>query len=389
METETIEKKTEETGLTKILADSKLELTEAEQIKQSYLPYFEQMAVIKDEAQKINFVNPTQTDELIARNLRLRTVKIRTGSETVKDERKRIHMLKANVEQSAWNLIRSTCALDEERFLQVEKKREIEEKKRREQLKIDRAASLEPFGIDTQFYDLGNMPDDVWASLLENSKIAFEQKKEIERLAENLRIENERKDKIGLERSLKIAPFFQFISEEHNYREMSDVEFDTIYSKVLEEKAGYEKKQSEIRIENERLKKEADEKEKTSAKEKAKAESERKAQEAKAAKERKEIEAKAEAEKALAELRLKEERKAKEKAEAELKAKQDAEAKAKKEAEEKAELELSKGDKSKLNDFISDLESLTTKYKFKSKKYTTAYKVSVEYLQKLINNLKK
>ncbi|MCV6900744.1 hypothetical protein OE165_27305, partial [Escherichia coli] len=83
-------------------------------------------------AKKINFENPTELDEKIARELRLRTVKIRTGSQDVKDERKRIHTLKANIEQDAWNLIKSTCQLEEEQFLQVEKKREKAEQLRKE-----------------------------------------------------------------------------------------------------------------------------------------------------------------------------------------------------------------------------------------------------------------
>src|SRR5688572_15788511 len=121
-----------------VLKDSGLELTESEQIRQSYLPYFIEMSEVKEMAKKIDFDNPKDIDETIARELRLRTVKIRTGSENLKDSRKRLHMLKANVEQDAWNLIKSTCKLDEERFLQVEKNREIQEKLRIDSLRTER-----------------------------------------------------------------------------------------------------------------------------------------------------------------------------------------------------------------------------------------------------------
>src|SRR3990167_3076074 len=109
--------------LTIILSQSGLELSESEKIKQSYLPYFTQMAEIKEQAKKINFDNPTDLDEKIARELRLKTAKIRTTSETLKDERKRVHLLKGNIEQSTWNLIRDTCKMEEEIFNNVEKAR--------------------------------------------------------------------------------------------------------------------------------------------------------------------------------------------------------------------------------------------------------------------------
>lgn len=123
-------------------------IEEADQalIKTSYIPYFEEMAKIKEESKKINFENPTELDEKIARELRLRTVKVRTGSEEVKDNRKRIHSLKANVEQDAWNLIKSTCKVEEEIFLQVEKATEIANKARIEALKLSRVDQIKQYG---------------------------------------------------------------------------------------------------------------------------------------------------------------------------------------------------------------------------------------------------
>lgn len=196
---------TEETTELTLLVESKgLELSEAEQIKQSYLPYFTQMGEIKELAKKINFENPTELDEKIARELRLKTVKIRTGSEGVKDERKRIHSLKASIEQDAWNLIKSTCLLDEELFLQVEKKREIEEKKRKELLKAERFELLKELTDQANMYPLGEMSEDSFNDLLSGLKLAKEAKIEADKKAEVERIEAERlakeeQEKIRLE----------------------------------------------------------------------------------------------------------------------------------------------------------------------------------------------
>jgi hypothetical protein len=174
--------------LTLILNQSGLELSESEVIKQSYLPYFIQLAEIKEQAKKINFDNPTDIDEKIARELRLKTVKVRTGCESVKDERKRIHTLKANVEQSTWNLIKSGCLLEEEIFYNVEKARAIAEQKRKDNLKAERIEQLRPFTEQPEIYPLGEMSEDAYNDLLNGLKLAAQAKIEAAEKAEADRI---------------------------------------------------------------------------------------------------------------------------------------------------------------------------------------------------------
>ncbi len=193
-------KAVESTELTKILTDSNIELSEAEKIKQSYLPYFEEMAKIKEEAKKINFENPSLLDEKIARDLRLRTVKIRTGSEGVKEERKKGYQLRANVEQAAWNLIKTTCMLDEEIFVQVEKKREIAEKARIAALQTERNLEAAKFGVDVSLMNLGAMADDVWNTTILGFQLAYEKKIADEKAVEEARIAKEAADAIERKR---------------------------------------------------------------------------------------------------------------------------------------------------------------------------------------------
>lgn len=270
--------------LSVIIAEGGLELTDAEQIKQSYIPFFEQMSVIKAESAKINFESPSDIDEKIARELRLRLVKIRTGSEDVKNNRKNIHQLKANLEQSAWNLIRDTCKLDEERFAQVERHREIKAAAERAEKKAIRTEELKPLAEFVPFgIDLGSMADEDYQKLLAGAKAQQKFKAE-----ESARLEAER---------------------------------------IAAEKAKAEEN-ARIKAENERLQAEK-------AKAEAQAKKEREALEKKLAAEK----AKAEKERQDAEAKLKAEREAREKLEREAKAKSEAEAKAKREAEEKAAAE--------------------------------------------------
>ncbi len=178
--------------LEKVVINSGLELSEGEQIKQSYLPFFIQIAEIKEDAKHINFENPSEEDEKKARELRLRTVKIRTGSAKIKDERKKIHLLKGNLEQSSYNLIKTGCELEEEMFFQLEKKRENEEMQRIELLVLKRTEKISMFCSDPSIYPLSRMTDDEFNAVFITLKEVFERKIESERI-EAERIETERK----------------------------------------------------------------------------------------------------------------------------------------------------------------------------------------------------
>jgi colicin import membrane protein len=349
--------KTENTALDSVLNESGLILTEAEEIKQSYLPFFEQMAEIKELAKKINFENPTELDEKIARELRLRTQKIRTGSEQVKDSRKKIHMLKANVEQGAWNLIKATCQLDEETFAQVEKARERKETARKAALKIEREGLIAEYCDDATLFNLGEISEDQFTSLFNGLKLAHVAKLEAELQAE--------KDRAAKEKA------------------------------EAEEKA-------RVKAENEKLKAENEAKEKLLKEQQAKAEKEKKALEAKAkaekdkadailAEQKKQAEEKAKKEKAIADAKLKEEREAKEKLESELKAKKEAEELAEKERlaelakqeEIKAQAELMP-DKEKLLDFANEVLpflKLPDVKSAKAKKITANVRALLEKIQ--------
>jgi hypothetical protein len=171
--------------LDNIVAESNLPTDEATLIKQSYASFFHQMAEIKEIAKGIDFENPTLIDEGCARDLRLRTVKIRTSCEAIKDNRKKIHLLKANVEQAAFNLIKSDCLLDEEKYLQVEKNRQIklqQEETLLNELRISQCEDVKefiPIGLQ-----LGKLTQEDFDKLLKGANLqAASAKAEAEALA--------------------------------------------------------------------------------------------------------------------------------------------------------------------------------------------------------------
>ena len=172
-----------------IVKQSGLEIQEGELIKQSYQPFLNDLAQIHEQATKINFAAPTELDESIARNLRLKTVKIRTDSEKLKDSRKRGYLLRGNMEQAAYNLIAATCKVAENEFTNVEKAREIAEAKRIEALRIERTVALSRLGWQgSMSLNVGKLDDQTYNAMLAGLKKAEE-----DRIAEEKRAEEERK----------------------------------------------------------------------------------------------------------------------------------------------------------------------------------------------------
>jgi len=305
--------------LEEIVKNSGLEIQEGEVIKQSYLPFLIQLSEIQEQSTKINFKNPTDIDEKIARELRLKTVKIRTGSSDLKDSRKRIHLLKGNLEQAAFNIISASCKLAEETFVQVEKAREIAEQKRKAELKAQREMEVQPYLEYVPFgIDLGQLDDENYNKLITGAKLQMQAKIDAELKAEAERIARQKEIDAENER---------------------------------------------IRLENARLQKEAEEKQKALeierkkqadilAKQKAEADKKAKIEADRQAKIQAELKAKADAE-----------RKEKERLESELKAKQKAESEAKLKAEKiekeriAAEKKAAKApDKKKLNKWVESFE---------------------------------
>lgn len=192
--------KIEQTALVKVVTESGLTIEEGETIKQSYQPFIEQLADVQEQAKKIDFENPAEIDETIARELRLKTVKIRTGSEKLKDDRKRGYMLRGNLEQAAYNLIAASCKVTENALNEVEKAREIAEARRKESLKLERSEKLAAYVENVAIFPLGEMSEADFDALYfsakaqHEAKIEAEEKAEADRLAkiEAERLEQER-----------------------------------------------------------------------------------------------------------------------------------------------------------------------------------------------------
>lgn len=266
-----------------------------------------------------------------ARELRLLIQKNRTQGINVWHKTTKDYFLKGG--QFVDAIKRKEVAVNERmesQLEEIEKYAEIQEQKRREELKEKRISELEkysefvPFGVD-----LGILSDEEYLKIFNGAKLQFDAKVEADKKAEEERLENERLDRLEQQRILEVSPYGQFLDKSNpELRLMSDEDYLELIQELKNKKSEYDAEQEKIRLENERLKKEAEAKEKE-------LELERK----KAREEAEKLEAKRQAE-------LKAEREKQAKLEAELKAKKEAEIKAEK--ERLAEIEKQKKEAEKL-----------------------------------------
>lgn len=267
------------TQLEEVVTKSGLEIQEGEEIKKSYLPFLAQLADTQAQAEKINFENPSQIDETIARELRLKTVKIRTGAEKLKEDRKKTYLLRGNLEQAAYNLIAASCKLTEETFFNVEKAREIAERKRQQELRREREEKLSPYTENVVIYPLGIMSEDEFNSLYIALRTAHEDKIEAEKKAEAERIAKEKAEAEERERIRQENERLKKEAEELERKAKAEAEKQ---AKVLAEER--EKAEAERKALEEKARKEREERERLEAEIKAKEEAEKRAREEEAKK---------------------------------------------------------------------------------------------------------
>jgi hypothetical protein len=245
-----------------------------------------------------------RTHQKLAREVRLGLRSVRCDVENTRKKLKADSLARGKAIDGFANVLKYLCEPVEEKLLEVEQFAERQEAARIAQLVSDRTRALVAVEADPTAYNLGVMDDDTFALVLEAAKKRRADRIEAERKAEADRVAREQAEAAERER-IRVE----------NARLKKEAEEREAVAEA-ERKAAYEEL---MRIEGER------------AKERAEAEKARKAAEAKAQAERDAIEAKARTEREKAEADA---RKARQAAEAQARAE-----KAKAEARIKAERE--------------------------------------------------
>ena len=253
----------ENAKVAELVQKSGVELTKAEAHVASFAEKFKELAELSRPLADLDKENPTAEHAEIARKNRLKLVKVRTGSEAIKDERKKLLLAESNLIQSTHNLVKDACLLTEAEYEEIEKYQERIEAQRRAELKANRIELLLPFETDTTFLPLETMSEDDFQKLLSSEQEKFEA---VKMLIEKLEAERIEAERIEAERLAEEARLAEIQAEK--------------------------KRQAERDAENERLKKEADEREKQIEAERAKAAKEAAEKQAEINRVKKELEAK-------------------------------------------------------------------------------------------------
>ncbi|QDT46210.1 IgA-specific serine endopeptidase autotransporter precursor [Symmachiella dynata] len=285
------------------IKEAQISETDASLLQTTFAPYFKRAEEWRKKAESISVTSVDDKEAMKnAREARLHLKNIRVDVEKTRKELKEESLRKGKAIDGMANVIKFLIVPIEEHLDKQEKFVEIQEQKRKKELKIKREQELMEIEVDTSFYNLGDMPDEQYAKLLESSTQAYNMAKEAAEKANQERIAKEKAEA---------------------------------------------KERERIRVENERLKKEAVEREKKLEAEREKARIEREKAEAE---QKKEV--------AAQQAKLEAERKERERIEAEIKAKQEAEEKARQEAEEKARQEQLAPDKEKLVSLANRITSI-------------------------------
>jgi len=269
-----------------IVKENKLPEDKTKSLLASFGGYFNKAHEVVKEAMQISVTDETQGDLMLkAREARLSLKDIRVEAEKTRVTLKEQSLREGRAIDGINNLIKALIMPAEEYLEKQEKFAEFKEKERLAKRNAERIAKLSFYVEDITLYNLEGMSDDAFDKLLAGCKLAYDAQKAAEKKAEEERIAKEKAEA---------------------------------------------KENERIRLENEKLKEEAIEKQK-------KIDAENKIRDEKLEKEREEQEEK-----------LKKEREAKEKLEREIKEKKEAEEARIKAEEELKRKELLAPDKEKL-----------------------------------------
>jgi hypothetical protein len=342
----------ENNQLVKVIDESGVEKQTAIILQESFMPFFQKANEWSEKAKTLIVTDVSQTREMaMARQARLALREIRIEADKVRKTLKEDSLRYGRAVQGVYNVIEYLIKPTEEYLEQQEKFVELQEAKRKAELKAVREMELQPliefvpYGIN-----LSDMAEPDYQKLLNGAKLQMQQK-----------MEEEAREKAAEEARVKAEKEEQERIRQENERLRKEAEEKE--RQLEEERKNAERRQFEIN-EAFRIEREKAEKEKKEAEDKAR--KEREAIEAKAEKEREEAAEKARIEKEKADKILKAEQEEKARLLAEIERKRIAEEKARKEAEEKEKDEQRKRelaekkakaepDKQKLMDFADML----------------------------------
>lgn len=315
----------------------------AHTLESKFAPLFAEAKSLVVQAQNITVTDASQVTQMkLARTVRLALRNVRIRAEGERKSLKEDSLRRGKAIDGVYNVLAYLVEPVEEKLKAAEEFAERLDADRKAKLKAEREESLRPFGVNTDFYDLANMPADAWNELFAGAVAAHKAKEEAARKAEEARIAKEKADAEERERIRAENERLKREAFEAEKKAQAERERVAAEKRAADEKARIEREKIEAEMRKQR--EEADRKAREAA---AAAKAEREAAEAKARAEQEAIRKQAQAE-----------REAREKAEAEAKRLRDAEA-ARIAAEEAARKKAARApDREKVRAFAVTVRSL-------------------------------
>lgn len=288
-----------------------LEATQAKQVESVFLPMIEKMSELENDFNEILSLPIEPTTCKRAKELRLKFVKIRTGTAEIHKSAKAFYLAGSRF-VDAWKNAQLYASQGKEAALErIEKHFEILEAERKERLKVERTALLSDVCETPEMYHVSEMSEPAFKQLLDGLTLAKQQREEAERKAEEVRIA---KEKAEAEERERIRLENIRLKEEAAKAEAERIRLEKVrQEEIAKEQAARlaaEKKAAEkLRAIEEKARKEREAAEAKAKAEREAHEREIAAQKAKAESERREAEEKARKERIAAEKKAAEERK--------------------------------------------------------------------------------
>ena len=353
-----------------LVISKELEGIESSKAKQIELVFAPMVSMLKEfEGAYDEIVEQEVTEDLCkkAKRLRLDIAKIRTSADKERKAQKDEYLRAGNAIQGVYNILKFAVAEKEDKLKDIENHFENLKKEEQAKLQAERAEELEKYEVEVIPENLGSMLDDVWNNFITGTRVNYENQKEAERKAEEQRVELERIQELQNTRVFQCSRLVDYIEnfESIDFGNMKDSDYSKLVNDAKAKRETYEKKQEQIRLDNEKLKKEQEKAEAKRTAEAKKVEAERlrveKENNDKLEAERKKAEAEKLKIQVANDLKLKKEREEIErlqKLETDRRAKEEADRQAKIEADKKAQLAP---DKDKLKALLVELETFNDK----------------------------
>ena len=166
-----------------------------------FLEFLGQAESWKDKVATIRVTDVSQVREMaLAKQTRLALKEIRVASDKQRKAMKDESLKRGRMIDGLHAVIEGTITPLENQLREQEEFAIRKETARKLALKTSREEMLRPYGADTSFYDLGAMPDQTFADLLEGTRQAYETKQAASRAAEEARIAAEKAERERLQK---------------------------------------------------------------------------------------------------------------------------------------------------------------------------------------------